>query len=154
MILAAIGGGVWCNQATFGWVAAEDRWREQGRLMDRCIRTFKLNPQWVQKAAAAEIRRGNQMASLERQLAEEDLKMQRERLAHSSDSQTEFYKVLTGQMETRDPGTGEEKWMPAYKRAFTDGNGNYLLTDETAYHPIENNPSWHQLDIINRNLNR
>ena len=150
-VLYDMGGQGWMNAATFGWIAAKDRWQESGKLMERCIRTFKLNPDWAAKAAAAEMRRGNQMAALERQLAEEDLKMQREHLAHSSDSQTEFYKVLTGQMEARAPKSGEEKWMPAYNRAFADGNGNYFLTDDTGPLPIESNPAWHAMGVINRN---
>jgi len=53
--------------------------------------------------------------------------------------------------ETRDPQTGQERWAPAYNRAYTDGSGNYYLTDEQGNLPIENNPAWHQMQIINRN---
>ena len=150
-ILSNLGAGAWSNAATFGWLAAKDRWQETSRLMEHCIRTFKLNPEWVRRAASAEMRRANQMRNLESKLAAEDAKMQREHLAHSTDSQNEFYKVLTGQMETRDPQTGQERWAPAYNRAYTDGSGNYYLTDEQGNLPIENNPAWHQMQIINRN---
>lgn len=153
-ILTSLGAGTWSNSGTFGWLAPQERWQEEGRLMERCLRTFKLNPDWVRRAAAAEMRRANQMRELETKLAEEDAKRQREHLAHSSDSQNEFYKVLTGQMETRDAATGRESWAPAYHRAYTDGNGNYYLTDEPGNPAVENNPAWRKLEIINRNETR
>jgi hypothetical protein len=42
-------------------------------------------------------------------------------------------------------------WATAFNRAFTNGNGNYCLTDEPGNLPIENNAAWHALQIINRN---
>ncbi len=150
-ILGNLADQVWSNNATYGLVAPTERWGEDSRLMEYCIRTFRLNPQWVAKASAAEIQRGRQMADLQRQLNEADLQMQREHLARSSDSQNEFYKVLTGQMEVRDPATKEEKWMPAYNRAYTDGNGNYYLSDYGGSLPVEGDPNWRPLQIINRN---
>lgn len=148
------GGGTWTTAFTAGLVAPKDRWGADERLMEYCLRTFKLNPEYVKAATEGAIRRGREMVDLQRQINEERLRDQREHLLHSTDSQQEFYKVLTGQIETRDPETGAEKWLPAYNRAYTDGKGNYFLSDSQGTLPVENNPEWRALKIINRNAPR
>ncbi len=68
------------------------------------------------------------------------------------DRNTEFYKVLTNQIETLDPTTGEEKWLPMYDHAWTDGKGNYFLSDGDAQTlPFEDASDWRPLQVVNRN---
>lgn len=144
--------GLWSNIGTAAWIAPASRVREDSRLMEYSMRSFQLNPDWVKRAAAAEIKRGAEMARVTREINEADRRWQAERLARSSDAQTEFYKVLTGQIETRDPETGKESWLPAYKHAFTDGRGNYAVTDnDSAASQLQQGSEWRPLQIINRN---
>jgi hypothetical protein len=120
--------------------------------MEYSMRSFQFNPDWVRRAAAAEIKRGAEMARVTREINESDRRWQAERLARSADTQTEFYKVLTGQIETRDPATGKESWLPAYKHAYTDGHGNYAVTDnDSAAAQLQQSGDWRSLQIINRN---
>ncbi|MCK7515867.1 MAG: hypothetical protein MZV70_75780 [Desulfobacterales bacterium] len=37
--------------------------------------------------------------------------------------------MLTGRIETSDPETGKQKYLPMYNRAWTDGRGNCFLRD-------------------------
>jgi len=144
--------GLWSNIGTAAWIAPLDRVQQDGRLMEYSMRTFRLNPEWVKRASAAEINRGAEMARLTREMNEADRRRQADRLAHASDTQTEFYKVLTEQIETRDPATGKETWLPAYKHAFTDGNGHYAVTDnDVAAARLQQASDWRPLAIINRN---
>lgn len=146
------GSGLWSNIGTAAWIAPASRVREDSRLMEYSMRSFQLNPDWVKRATAAEITRGAEMARVTREINEADRRWQAERLARSSDTQTEFYKVLTGQIETRDPETGRESWLPAYKHALTDGRGNYALTDnDAAATQLQHGSEWRPLQIINRN---
>ncbi|OYY92680.1 MAG: hypothetical protein B7Y41_14850 [Hydrogenophilales bacterium 28-61-23] len=144
--------GLWSNIGTAAWIAPASRVREDSRLMEYSLRTFRLNPEWVKQATAAEIKRGAEMARVTRDINEADRRWQAERLARSSETQTEFYKVLTGQIETRDPETGKESWLPAYKHAFTDGRGNYAVTDnDSAAAQLQSGSDWRPLRIIDRN---
>ena len=116
------------------------------------MRSFRLNPDWVKRAAAAEMQRGEKMARVTREMNEADRRWQAERLARSSDAQTEFYKVLTGQIEARDPATGKVSWLPAYRHALTDGRGNYAVTDDdSAASRLQQGSDWRPLSIMNRN---
>jgi hypothetical protein len=66
--------------------------------------------------------------------------------------QEEFYKVITDQIETFDPESGESKYLPMYNHAYTDGHGNYFLRDyDDGTLPFENATEWRKLKIINRN---
>lgn len=144
--------GLWSNIGTSAWIAPASRAREDSRLMEYSMRTFRFNPEWVKLATAAEIKRGAEMTRVTREINEADRRWQAERLARSSDTQTEFYKVLTGQIETRDPETGKETWLPAYKHALTDGRGNYAVTDnDSAASQLQQASEWRPLQIINRN---
>jgi hypothetical protein len=151
--LFALGdSGLWSNIGTAAWIAPASRAPEDSRLMEYSMRTFRLNPNWVKQATAAEITRGEKMARVTTEINEADRRWQAERLARSSDTQTEFYKVLTGQIETRDPETGAQAWLPAYKYAFTDGRGHYAVTDDdTAASRVQQAGDWRPLRIINRN---
>lgn len=119
--------------------------------MEYAMRSFRLNPDWITRATRAEIQRGAAMARMTREMNEAELRWQSERLARSSDTQTEMYKVLTGQIETRDPVTGKDTWLPAYRHAFTDGRGNYAVTDNAvAADALRQAPDWRPLRIIDR----
>jgi len=60
--------------------------------------------------------------------------------------------VITDQIETFDPETGNSKYLPMYKHAYTDGQGNYFLRDyDDGTLPFENETEWRKLKIINRN---
>jgi hypothetical protein len=119
--------------------------------MELCLRTFRFDPQWVQKATAAAAQRGNQFYQTTRELGEAYNQMAQQRAQRNSNIQEEFYKVLTDQIETRDADTGENKWLPRYNRAFTDGHGNYVLSDYTGHLPVQDNTAWRELEIVNKN---
>jgi len=84
-------------------------------------------------------------------LNETDRQITEHRSQTRSDIQEEFDKAITGQIETRDPQTGRETWLPAYRFAHTDGRGNYFLSDDPSQNPTRANPEWRVLDVINRN---
>ena len=77
--------------------------------------------------------------------------IQKNRAQTNSDIMHENYKVLTGQIETRDPESGNMKYLPSYNNAYTDGSGNYFLRDyDDGTVPFENASEWRKLDIVNR----
>ncbi|MGB2690844.1 MAG: hypothetical protein WBC36_17825 [Desulfobacterales bacterium] len=80
-----------------------------------------------------------------------DQDIQKNRAQTNSDIMHENYKVLTGQIETRDPESGNMKYLPSYNNAYTDGSGNYFLRDyDDGTVPFENASEWRKLDIVNR----
>lgn len=149
-VIYFLGAGLWSTVGTWGLVAPVERWQQDGRLMGLCLQSFRLDPQWAKRAGDAAYERGKKYHAVNQELNEAYAQMQRQRAQTNSDINTEMYKLLTSQIETRDPQTGEEKWFPRYERAWTNGNGEYFLTDYTGSLPIENNPEWRKLDIINR----
>jgi hypothetical protein len=153
-IIYDLQGLIWTTTGVFGYVAPKERWPQDERIMELCIRSFKFDPQWVAKASAASAQRGQQYAQTIRDLNQMDAEIAGIGNQSRSDSMTEFYKVITDQIETKDPQTGQEKWLPTYKKAYTDGNGNYFLSDNPGSMPIDSDPGWRQLDIINRNASK
>lgn len=149
-VIYFLGAGLWSTVGTWGLVAPVERWQQDGRLMGLCLQSFRLDPQWAKRAGDAAYERGKKYHAVNQELNEAYAQMQRQRAQTNSDINTEMYKLLTSQIETRDPQTGEEKWFPRYERVWTNGNGEYFLTDYTGSLPIENNPEWRKLDIINR----
>mgnify|MGYP000854061364 CR=1 FL=1 len=142
---------IWSTVFTAGWLAPQSRWREDGRIMEICLKTFQLDPQWAARAAAAAAQRSKQYGDTLRYLNDVDRQITENRSQTRSGIQEEFYKAITGQIETRDPQTGQETWLPAYRFAFTDGRGNYFLSDDPNQNPTRANPEWRALDLINRN---
>lgn len=59
-----------------------------------------------------------------------DNEIGRNRAQTNSDIQEESYQVNTEQIETYDPATGSNKYLPMYNHAYTDGQGNYFLRDD------------------------
>ncbi len=151
-ILYDLDGALWSTVGTFGLVAPRSRWAEDERLMEMCIRTFRLDPQWARRASAAASKRAGEYNDLLRDMHRIDAEIQQNRARTKSDINTEVFKVLTNQIETFDPATGEEKWLPMYNHAWTDGKGNYFLTDSDARTlPFENASDWRSLQVVNRN---
>ena len=75
-----------------------------------------------------------------------DNEIGRNRAQTNSDIQEEFYKVITGQIETYDPATGSNQYLPMYNHAYTDGQGNYFLRDyDDGTVPFENASEWRKL---------
>jgi len=52
-ILYDLGGSLWSTVGTFGLIAPKDRWEEDERVMELCLRTFRLDPAWAAKASQA-----------------------------------------------------------------------------------------------------
>lgn len=151
-ILYDLGGAIWSTVGTFGLVAPKSRWPEDERLMEMCIRTFRLDPTWARRASAAASKRAGEYNDVLRDMHRIDAEIQQNRAQTNSDINAEFYKVLTDQIETRDPTTGEEKWLPMYDHAWTDGKGNYFLSDGDAQTlPFEDASDWRPLQVVNRN---
>ena len=149
-VIYNLGAGLWSTVGTWGLVAPKEQWEEQSKLMEVCFRTFRLDPQWVAKASAAANYRGTEFNRINREIHAAYDQMQKERMQVNSDINTEMYKVLTDQIETRDPETGQVEWFPMYERAFTNGRGDYFLTDQQGFLPIEDNPEWHKVEVVNR----
>jgi hypothetical protein len=119
--------------------------------METCIRSFRLAPQWVAKASAAERQRSQKYGDTVRHIIQADNEITRNRAQTRSDIMHENYKMLTGQIETRDPATGNVKYLPAYNNAYTDGHGNYYLKDnDDGTLPFDNASEWRKLNIVNR----
>lgn len=151
-ILYDLHGMLWSTVGTFGWVAPRSRWQQDERLMEMCMRSFRLDPHWAQRAAAATRQRAAQYQQVIQEMSQIDAEISRNRSQTRSDIQEEAYKLLTGQIETRDPHTGKQKYLPMYSHAWTDGRGNYFLRDhDDGTLPFENALEWRKLKIINRN---
>jgi len=145
-------GTIWSTVGTFGWIAPKSRWKEEERVMELCIRSFRLNPKWVQRASAAQQKRGEKYGEVIRQMQGIDNEINRNRSQTRSDIQEEFYKVITEQIETFDPQTGKKKMLPMYNNAWTNGRGDYVLKDyDDGTLPVEDPTEWRKLKIINRN---
>lgn len=145
-------GSIWSTVGTFGWIAPKSRWKEDERVMELCIRSFRLNPKWVRRAAAAQKKRGEKYGQVIREMQGIDNEINRNRSQTRSDIQEEFYKVITEQIETFDPETGDKKMLPMYNNAWTNGRGDYVLKDyDDGTLPVEDPTEWHKLKIINRN---
>jgi hypothetical protein len=151
-IIYDIHGVLWSTVGTFGWVAPESRWQEDERVMELCIRSFRLDPQWARRAADAARYRAEGYNKTIREMNRIDAEINANRAQARSDMQEEFYKVITDQIETLDPQTGQVKYLPMYNHAYTDGRGNYILKDsDDGTLPVENASEWRQLQIVNRN---
>jgi hypothetical protein len=145
-------GSIWSTVGTFGWVAPKSRWKADERVMELCIRSFRLNPKWVRRAAAAQQTRGEKYGEVIREMQGIDNEINRKRSQTRSDIQEEFYKVITDQIETFDPQTGGKKMLPMYNNAWTNGKGDYVLKDyDDGTLPVEDPTEWRKLKIINRN---
>jgi hypothetical protein len=150
-IIYNIQNALWSTVGTWGLVAPKSRWSDDEKIMEICIRSFRLDPQWVARASAAQRQRGQQYNDVLRHMNQIDQDIQKNRAQTSSDIMHENYKVLTGQIETRDPASGKMKYLPSYNNAYTDGRGNYFLRDyDDGTLPFENASEWRKLDIVNR----
>jgi hypothetical protein len=147
-----IGGTIWSTVGTFGLLAPQSRWQTDERIMEICIRSFRLDPGWVRRASSAARQRGQQYHQVLQQMQRIDSEIQQQRSQTRSDVQEEFYKVITEQIETYDPQTHRRQYLPMYNHAWTDGRGNFILSDvDDGTLPVENATEWRPLKIINRN---
>jgi len=145
-------GVIWTTVGTFGWLAPKYRWEKDERIMELCIRSFRLNSDWVKRASAAASQRANKYRQVIQEMNRIDNEISQHRSQTRSDIQEEFYKVITEQIETYDPGSGRIKYLPMYNHAYTDGKGNYFLRDhDDGTVPFDNASEWRELKIINRN---
>ena len=150
-IIYNIQNALWSTVGTWGFVAPKSRWADDERIMEICIRSFRLDPQWAAHASAAQRQRGRQYNDVIRHMNQIDQDIQNNRARTNSDIMHENYKVLTGRIETRDPESGNIKYLPSYNNAYTDGKGNYFLRDyDDGTLPFENADEWRKLDIVNR----
>jgi hypothetical protein len=145
-------GPVWSTVGTFGWLAPKSRWKQDERIMEMCIRSFRLNPQWVERASATTRQRGRGYNQVIQQINRIDAEINQQQSRTRSDMQEEFYKVITDHMETFDAESGKSKYLPMYNHAHIDGHGNYFLRDcDDGTLPFEHATQWQKLKIINRN---
>ena len=145
-------GVIWTTVGTFGWLAPKSRWKENERVMELCLRSFRLDPRWVKKASAATRYRAQKYHQVIQDIHRIDNEITQHRNQTRSGIQEEFYKVITEQIETYDPESGQMKYLPMYNHAYTDGQGNYFLRDyDDGTLPFENASQWRKLKIINRN---
>ena len=145
-------GIIWSTVGTFGLLAPASRWPQDERLMEICIRSFRLDPAWVKRAAAATRYRAQQYHKVIQDIHRIDNEIARNRSQTRSDIQEEFYKVITEQIETYDAQTNTTRYLPMYNHAYTDGRGNYFLKDtDDGTLPFDNAAEWRKLKIINRN---
>ncbi len=145
-------GWIWSTVGTFGWVAPKTRWKTDERIMELCIRSFRIDSAWAQRAAAGSRQRAEKYHEVIREMNRIDGEISRNRSQTRSDIQEEVYKVLTWQIETFDPTTGRSQYLPLYNHAWTDGRGNYCLKDvDDGTLPVDNPTEWRRLKIVNRN---
>ena len=88
-------GVIWSTVGTFGLLAPQSRWNQDERIMEICIRSFRLNPQWVRKAAAAAQYRAQQYHQVIQDMHRIDNEISGNRAQTNSDIQEEFFKVIT-----------------------------------------------------------
>gem|GEM_PF-921749 len=151
-IIYDISGLLWSTVGTFGWVAPKDRWQQDERIMELCIRSFRLDPRWARRASEAADYRAKGYNKVIQDMHRIDNEIQQHRCQTRSDIQEEFYKVITDQIETYDPQTNQVKYLPMYNHAYTDGHGNYFLKDhDDGTLPVDNASEWRKLQIVNRN---
>ena len=147
-----LNGLIWSTVGTFGLLAPQSRWPQDERIMEICIRSFRLDPRWVRKASAAARQRARQYHQVIQDMHRIDNEIAANRSQTRSDIQEEFYKVITEQIETYDPQTNRRKYLPLYNHVYTDGQGNYFLRDyDDDTLPFDNAPEWRKLKIVNRN---
>jgi hypothetical protein len=147
-----IQGIIWTTVGTFGWLAPKSRWQQDERVMELCLRSFKLNPAWVKKASEASQYRAQRYHQVIQEMQRIDSEINQHQNQTRSDIQEEFYKVMTEQIETFDPESGKMKYLPMYNHAYTDGQGHYFLRDyDDGTLPFDNASQWRKLKIINRN---
>ncbi len=147
-----IQGIIWTTVGTFGWLAPKSLWQRDERVMELCLRSFRLNPVWVRKASEASQYRARKYHQVIQEMNRIDSEITQHRNQTRSDIQEEFYKVMTQQIETFDPESGTAKYLPMYNHAYTDGQGHYFLRDyDDGTLPFENASNWRKLKIINRN---
>jgi len=145
-------GVIWSTVGTFGLLAPQSRWKQDERIMEICIRSFRLDPRWVRRASAAARQRAQQYHQVIQDIHRIDSEINAQRSQTRSDIQEEFYKVITEQIETYDPHTKTRKYLPMYNHAYTDGQGNYFLRDhDDGTLPFDNASEWRKLKIVNRN---
>ena len=70
-------GAIWSTVGTFGWIAPKSRWQEDERIMELCIRSFRLNPSWVRRASAARHKRREKYGQVIRQMQVMDSEINR-----------------------------------------------------------------------------
>jgi len=147
-----IQGIIWTTVGTFGWLAPKSRWQQDERVMELCLRSFKLNPVWVKKASEASQYRAQRYHQVIQEMQRIDSEINQHQNQTRSDIQEEFYKVMTEQIETFNPESGKMKYLPMYNHAYTDGQGHYFLRDyDDGTLPFDNASQWRKLKIINRN---
>lgn len=76
------------------------------------------------RAAAASQQRARQYHQVIQDMQQIDNEIGRNRAQTNSDIQEESYQVITEQIETYDPATGSNKYLPMYNHAYTDGQEN------------------------------
>lgn len=147
-----LNGWIWSTVGTFGWVAPKTRWKIDERIMELCIRSFRIDSAWAQRAAAGSRQRAAKYHEVIREMNRIDDEITRNRSQTRSGIQEEMYKLLTWQIETFDPTTGRSQYLPLYNHAWTDGRGNYCLKDvDDGTLPVDNPTEWRRLKIVNRN---
>jgi len=145
-------GVIWSTVGTFGLLAPKSRWERDERIMEICIRSFRLDPGWVRRASAAARQRARQYHRVIQDIQRIDNEISQNRARTRSDIQEEYYKLVTEQIETWDPQTGRKTYLPMYEHAYTDGRGNYFLRDhDDGGLPFDNASEWRKLKIVNRN---
>jgi hypothetical protein len=142
-----LGDGLWTVRTLVSYLASPEQASLAADVAQRCVRSFRLNPQWVSHqqqmdADALEYQRQRQagrVRQIQAQVAqfEESMKGMQQQVAsfergqqRSAAQSEEWGNILTGITPTVDPlGNRREVWTGTKSRYFEDGQGRIVNSD-------------------------
>ena len=142
-----LGEGLWTVRTLVSYVAPPEQSSLAADVAQRCVRSFRLNPQWVERqkqmdAKALDYQRQRQagrVRQIQMQVAqfEQSMKAMQQQVAsfergqqRSAAQSEEWGNILTGITPTVDPlGNRQEVWTGTKSRYFKNGRGDIINAD-------------------------
>jgi hypothetical protein len=152
---------IWTRDHLFSFRAAKGQLDSHARLYETIVKSFTVNPQWLNKylqvvrmLTQQQIQNIHRIGELSRYLSRtsneiSDMMMQayENRQAAYDRISTNFSQTIRGVDEWIDPATGTHTELPSgYDNAWVNGLGEYVLSENPSYNPnIESNQNWQPL---------
>jgi hypothetical protein len=142
-----LGDGLWTVRTLVSYLASPEQASVAADVAQRCVRSFQLNPQWVehQKQVDAEAldyqrqRQAGRVRQIRMQVAqfEQSMKAMQQQVAsfergqqRSAAQSEEWGNILTGITPAVDPlGNRQEVWTGTKSRYFENGRGTIINSD-------------------------
>jgi hypothetical protein len=142
-----LGEGLWTVRTLVSYVAPPEQASLAADVAQRCVRSFRLNPQWMARqqqmdAEALDYQRQRQAGRdrvIQAQIAqfEQSMKTMQQQVAsfergqqRSAAQSEEWGNILTGITPTVDPlGNRQEVWTGTKSRYFKNGSGTIINSD-------------------------